>query len=243
MARPDSIIIDHDLLRQLQEDQAYDYQRELIEEQSTLLDKWSHAPDSIPHEEPGASTMPSLDLSLPSISSWVWWTLLALLAAGIIYMMWRNGMLQQLVDAIASLRKRLAKDKETVEPDEMEEDEEEEDEDEAPVNDDTNIYSQDITPGDGDNIDNAMAAGKYRQAARLIYLTTLRALSDNGAVEWKRHKTPGDYASELDSPPFNQLTRLFVLVRYGNFEASRDLCLAMLRLKDEITGTKEEVAP
>jgi pentatricopeptide repeat protein len=41
---------------------------------------------------------------------------------------------------------------------------------------------------------------------------------------------------QVNQPAFSQLTRLFVLVRYGNFEASEDIFQQMKSQQDAIMG-------
>lgn len=67
----------------------------------------------------------------------------------------------------------------------------------------------------------------YREAVRLVYLRTLKVLSDAGQIDWQPWKTPTQYASELtvasDVAAFRILTAYFLRVRYGNYPATRPL--------------------
>lgn len=80
----------------------------------------------------------------------------------------------------------------------------------------------------------ALSGGNYREAIRLLYLQTLRQLSDNGRIDWQPYKTPTQYIYEVQSPPFRQLTNHFLRVRYGNFEATEALYHTMLALQEEM---------
>lgn len=71
------------------------------------------------------------------------------------------------------------------------------------------------------NIDRAIQQKQYREAIRLYYLQTLKILSDKDLIQWQAHKTNRQYRQELKNnalkEPFNQLTRLFDYVWYGEF--------------------------
>ena len=78
----------------------------------------------------------------------------------------------------------------------------------------------------------AIAAGDYRLATRLMYLQSLKLLSDKGLINWMQGKTNADYQHELRNTgvalSFNSITRIFEYVWYGNhvlpehdFEAAR----------------------
>jgi hypothetical protein len=82
----------------------------------------------------------------------------------------------------------------------------------------------------------ALAAGDYRQAVRMVYLQTLSYLQDKGTIDWQPSKTPSQYMRQVNQPAFSQLTRLFVLVRYGNFEASEDIFQQMKSQQDAVMG-------
>lgn len=84
-------------------------------------------------------------------------------------------------------------------------------------------------------IDRALARKDYREAVRLLYLQTLKQLSDGGQIDWQLYKTPTEYMYELKPeslrPPFRELTHLFLRVRYGNFEATAALFEEMKALQ------------
>jgi len=96
-------------------------------------------------------------------------------------------------------------------------------------------------------IDAALQANDYRLAIRLLYLQTLRFLSDNRLIDWQIHKTPTDYLYEITNPemkqPFRSLTNHFLHVRYGNFQASCELFQTMLDLQTDVKQTWKGGAP
>ena len=74
----------------------------------------------------------------------------------------------------------------------------------------------------------------YREAVRLLYLQTLKQLSDAERIDWQLYKTPTQYINEVRLPAFRQLTNHFLRVRYGNFEATEELFRVMQTLQGEI---------
>ena len=73
-------------------------------------------------------------------------------------------------------------------------------------------------------INNALGRKDYQLAVRLVYLETLKHLSDFRCIDWQTYKTPTEYLYEMKrkgvSEEFRQLTNRFLMVRYGNFEAT-----------------------
>ncbi len=73
-------------------------------------------------------------------------------------------------------------------------------------------------------INNALSRKDYQLAVRLIYLQTLKHLSDFRCIDWQTYKTPTEYLYEMKrkevNEEFRQLTNRFLMVRYGNFEAT-----------------------
>ncbi len=73
-------------------------------------------------------------------------------------------------------------------------------------------------------INNALSRNDYQLAVRLIYLQTLKHLSDFRCIDWQTYKTPTEYLYEMKrkevNEEFRQLTNRFLMVRYGNFEAT-----------------------
>ena len=83
-------------------------------------------------------------------------------------------------------------------------------------------------------ITEALSRQDYREAVRLLYLQTLKQLSDAERIDWQLYKTPTQYINEVRMPAFRQLTNHFLRVRYGNFEATEELFRTMQSLQGEI---------
>ena len=87
-------------------------------------------------------------------------------------------------------------------------------------------------------LSSATEKGDYRLAIRLLYLQTLRLLSDNNLIDWQIHKTPSEYLYEIKSaemkPLFRELTTNFLHIRYGNYVASPELYEAMHKLQADM---------
>lgn len=96
------------------------------------------------------------------------------------------------------------------------------------------IYGVDFSGGIAD----ALSRRDYREAVRLLYLQTLKRLSDAERIDWQLYKTPTQYLNEVRLPAFRQLTNHFLRVRYGNFEATEELFHMMQSLQEDIE--KEE---
>lgn len=88
----------------------------------------------------------------------------------------------------------------------------------------------------------ALAAADYTRASRLLYLQTLKHLSDGGRIDWQPQQTPAQYARELKPLPdadaaarsheaFATLTHHFMCIRYGRQAADRPLFDTMTRLQ------------
>ena len=92
------------------------------------------------------------------------------------------------------------------------------------------IYGVDFPGG----IAGALSRQDYREAVRLLYLQTLKQLSDAERIDWQLYKTPTQYLNEVRLPAFRQLTNHFLRVRYGNFEATEVLFRTMQALQEEI---------
>ena len=80
----------------------------------------------------------------------------------------------------------------------------------------------------------ALAENDYRQAMRMVYLQTLKRLSDDGTIDWQPSKTPMQYVRQVGRREFAELSRLFILVRYGNHEANESMFLQMKELRQLI---------
>jgi len=87
-------------------------------------------------------------------------------------------------------------------------------------------------------IDSALQCQDHRLAIRLLYLQTLRFLSDNGLIDWQIHKTSTEYLYEIANPamkqPFRLFTNHFMHIRYGNYQASCELFETMRDLQTNI---------
>lgn len=92
------------------------------------------------------------------------------------------------------------------------------------------IYGVDFEAG----IAKALERNDYREAVRLLYLQTLKRLSDEGRINWQLYKTPTQYLYEVRAAAFRQMTHHFLRVRYGNFEANSSLFEEMKLLKGSL---------
>lgn len=98
------------------------------------------------------------------------------------------------------------------------------------------IYGVDFETG----IREALSRQDYRQAVRLLYLQTLKQLSDANHIDWQPSKTPSQYIREYGHKAFAELSSHFVRVRYGNFEATEELFQEMKELQRSIVQSSEE---
>lgn len=84
----------------------------------------------------------------------------------------------------------------------------------------------------------ALQQEDYRSAIRLLYLQTLKQLSDAERIDWQPYKTPTEYLYEVKAEgiraSFRLLTTGFLRVRYGNFDASEPLFREMQHWQAEI---------
>lgn len=90
----------------------------------------------------------------------------------------------------------------------------------------------------GKKINDALSRNDYREAVRLLYLQTLKQLSDGEKIDWQPYKTPTEYIYEVKADaiksPFRELTERFLRVRYGNFEATEMLFCEMQTLQENV---------
>jgi len=84
-------------------------------------------------------------------------------------------------------------------------------------------------------ISQAIGREDYREGIRMVYLRTLKALSDSQQIDWQPFKTPSQYVREFDAAAFRTLTAHFLRVRYGYFEATRQLYDEVEQLGKEVT--------
>lgn len=77
-----------------------------------------------------------------------------------------------------------------------------------------------------DLLQSAIDAGKFRVAVRLLYLRTLRQLTDQGLIAWRKEKTNHEYLRELKDrnlrPAFSDVTLIFEYIWYGEFPVNKD---------------------
>ena len=87
-------------------------------------------------------------------------------------------------------------------------------------------------------IASALQRADFKEAIRLLYLQTLKYLSDKEIINWQLYKTPTQYLYEVKPEErraiFRELTNRFLRVRYGNFEATRGLFDEMKMLQKQI---------
>lgn len=93
-----------------------------------------------------------------------------------------------------------------------------------------NIYSVDFDS----EIAQALAAGNYTRATRLLYLQTLKDLSNAGRIDWQPQKTPTQFTLEVKQEAFSNMTYHFLRIRYGGFEADKQLFESMTSLKNAV---------
>lgn len=74
-------------------------------------------------------------------------------------------------------------------------------------------------------IEQLIAKGDYRQVIRMLYLQTLKHLTDKGHIKWDIDKTNQDYLREMQNKPhehdFRYLTTVFEYVWYGEMQLER----------------------
>lgn len=91
-------------------------------------------------------------------------------------------------------------------------------------------------------IQQAMSAGNYNACIRLLYLKSLKILSEKNLVNWQINKTNAAYIQELNVPairvPFESLTQYFEKVYYGNERSEKHDVDAMnekfLKLQEQL---------
>lgn len=91
-----------------------------------------------------------------------------------------------------------------------------------------NVLDENIHEMDFENlIQEAISKNDYRTGVRLVFLYSLKILSDKQLIHWEQGKTNHDYVAELKSPElktgFNELSFYFEYAWYGNFSINHDL--------------------
>jgi hypothetical protein len=93
-------------------------------------------------------------------------------------------------------------------------------------------------------IEKSVELGEFRKAIRLIYLYTLKQLSDRELIYWETGKTNHEYLYELQStslrPIFSDLGYYFEFTWYGNFEADRRIYDQTRKLLQDFQETLEK---
>lgn len=91
-------------------------------------------------------------------------------------------------------------------------------------------------------IDEAIVAGHYRRAVRLLYLKSLKELSDRGLIDFSREKMNHDYLRELErSPlrePFADATLLFEYIWYGDMPVTAS---SFPRVREAFAGLNSQL--
>ena len=92
---------------------------------------------------------------------------------------------------------------------------------------DYNVSSDNIHAIDFDNaIEEAKETANYRLAIRLLYLQSLKKLSDKNLIDWKSNKTNSDYLREVStfnwSSLFSKLTYSFDYTWYGEMPVTKE---------------------
>jgi hypothetical protein len=89
----------------------------------------------------------------------------------------------------------------------------------------------------------AVEAKNYRLAVRLLYLRTLRDLSNRNLINYTHEKTNSDYLFQLAGTPyyknFFKLTRSFDYTWYGHFELSQD---AFGLIQNDFSSFKQQLS-
>lgn len=84
----------------------------------------------------------------------------------------------------------------------------------------------------------ALGERNFHLAVRMVYLQTLKYMSDHRLIDWQTYKTPTEYLYEMSrkevKEEFRTLTNCFLLVRYGNFEATADTYESVKNLQQVI---------
>lgn len=77
-----------------------------------------------------------------------------------------------------------------------------------------------------DLVQQAIDQGRFRVAVRLLYLRTLRLLSEQSLIQWRHEKTNHEYLRELSDaslrPLFGDVTLIFEYTWYGEVPVDKD---------------------
>jgi hypothetical protein len=87
-------------------------------------------------------------------------------------------------------------------------------------------------------IADALSRDDFKEASRLLYLQTLKWLTDEGRIDWQLYKTPTEYIYEIKVEEqrfsFRRLTNRFLRARYGTFEVLESEFREMKALQQEM---------
>ena len=149
-----------------------------------------------------------------SIPDYVWYIIIGLFAAALIWY-------------LASINVRLFRPRSAVIPDDEE----------------TDAAPEDIFAADYDRqIAKASEAGNYRLAIRLLFLRTLRDLSNAGLIEYRQESTNSNYLLQLSGSDYHRdffrLTREFEYTWYGKFAVDGDV---YSQIEQDFTAFKRRV--
>ena len=101
-----------------------------------------------------------------------------------------------------------------------------------------NIFHENIHEMDFDKLlQEALAQQKYREGIRLLFLHTLKLLTDKQFIEWRAGKTNHDYVEELGGELkscFTELSFYFDHAWYGNFPVREDAFIKTRQLFQSI---------
>lgn len=91
----------------------------------------------------------------------------------------------------------------------------------------TSVFHENIHEMDFDAlIRDALEKGKYRDGIRLLFLKSLKIMTDKQLIYWQAGKTNHDYVEELSEGElkinFNELSFYFDYAWYGNFSVNED---------------------
>ncbi len=87
----------------------------------------------------------------------------------------------------------------------------------------------------------AQQDGDYRRGIRLLYIYTLKKLTDRQLIRWRPGKTNHDYQAELRNTPgqdaFEQLSYYYEYAWYGNFPADETMYRRAEQLFQQTTSS------
>jgi len=90
----------------------------------------------------------------------------------------------------------------------------------------------------------AIQAGEYRPAVRLLFLESLKQMTEKEWINWKPNKTNHDYQREMAEHPqaeeFHQLTFAYEYIWYGNFSVDAS---QFERLRRRFEAFHQQISP